>query len=30
MPYQENDKADHKMLVYAATKKATESMAHSY
>lgn len=30
MPYQENDKADHQMSFYAATKKATENMAHSY
>ena len=30
MPYRENDKADHQMSFYAATKKATESMAHSY
>lgn len=30
MPYRENDKADHQMSFYAATKKATENMAHSY
>ena len=30
MPYKENDKADHQMSFYAATKKSTESMAHSY
>ncbi len=30
MPYAETDKADHQMSFYAATKKATESMAHSY
>lgn len=30
MPYQENQKADHQMSFYAATKKATENMAHSY
>jgi len=30
MPYQETDKADHQMSFYAATKKATENMAHSY
>ena len=30
MPYQETQKADHQMSFYAATKKATESMAHSY
>ena len=30
MPYTETDKADHQMSFYAATKKATESMAHSY
>ena len=30
MPYRETDKADHQMSFYAATKKATESMAHSY
>ena len=30
MPYTENDKADHQMSFYAATKKSTESMAHSY
>ena len=28
MPYKENDKADHQMSFYAATKKST-SMAHS-
>lgn len=30
MPYRETDKADTQMSFYAATKKATESMAHSY
>ena len=30
MPYQEVHRADHQMSFYAATKKATESMAHSY
>ncbi len=30
MPYAETDKADHQMSFYAATKKATEAMAHSY
>jgi len=30
MPYREKDKADHQMSFYAATKKSTESMAHSY
>lgn len=30
MPYKETDKADAQMSFYAATKKATESMAHSY
>ena len=30
MPYTENDKVDTQMLFYAATKKATEVMAHSY
>ncbi|AJE46077.1 NAD-dependent epimerase/dehydratase family protein [Celeribacter indicus] len=30
MPYRETDKADHQMSFYAATKKSTESMAHSY
>ena len=30
MPYQETVKADHQMSFYAATKKATEAMAHSY
>ena len=30
MPYQEIVKADHQMSFYAATKKSTESMAHSY
>ena len=30
MPYSETDKADHQMSFYAATKKSTESMAHSY
>lgn len=30
MPYAEVAKADHQMSFYAATKKATEAMAHSY
>ncbi len=30
MPYAETDKADRQMSFYAATKKATEAMAHSY
>lgn len=30
MPYQEQAKADHQMSFYAATKKSTESMSHSY
>ncbi len=30
MPYREIQKADHQMSFYAATKKANESMAHSY
>ncbi len=30
MPYRETDKADAQMSFYAATKKSTESMAHSY
>lgn len=30
MPYEENVKADHQMSFYAATKKSTENMAHSY
>ena len=30
MPYKETDRADHQMSFYAATKKSTESMAHSY
>jgi len=30
MPYQEVQKADHQMSFYAATKKSTENMAHSY
>lgn len=30
MPYCEKDKADHQMSFYAATKKSTENMAHSY
>ena len=30
MPYAETDKADMQMSFYAATKKATEAMAHSY
>tara|TARA_B100000767_G_C19739237_1_gene525366 strand:- start:249 stop:1283 length:1035 start_codon:yes stop_codon:yes gene_type:complete len=30
MPYKEIDNADHQMSFYAATKKSTENMAHSY
>jgi UDP-glucuronate 4-epimerase len=30
MPYAETARADHQMSFYAATKKATEAMAHSY
>ena len=30
MPYREAAKADHQMSFYAATKKSTEAMAHSY
>jgi len=30
MPYSETDKADHQVSFYAATKKSTENMAHSY
>lgn len=30
MPYKETDKADFQVSFYAATKKATENMAHSY
>ena len=30
MPYSENDKADHQISFYAATKKATENFSHSY
>ncbi|MCV2882224.1 NAD-dependent epimerase/dehydratase family protein [Actibacterium sp. XHP0104] len=30
MPYAETDRADHQMSFYAATKKSTENMAHSY
>ena len=30
MPHRETDKADNQMSFYAATKKCTESMAHSY
>ena len=30
MPYKENAKDDHQMSFYAATKKSTENMAHSY
>ena len=30
MPYRETDKADSQMSFYAATKKSTEAMAHSY
>jgi UDP-glucuronate 4-epimerase len=30
MPYKETDVSDHQMSFYAATKKSTENMAHSY
>ena len=30
IPYRETTKADHQMSFYAATKKSTENMAHSY
>jgi UDP-glucuronate 4-epimerase len=30
IPFQETDRADHPLTLYAATKKATEEMAHSY
>ena len=30
MPYAETDRADHPLSFYAATKKSTEAMAHSY
>lgn len=30
LPYKESSKADHQMSFYAATKKSTENMAHSY
>ncbi|KKC34558.1 SDR family NAD(P)-dependent oxidoreductase [Devosia psychrophila] len=30
MPFGENDRTDHPITLYAATKKATENMAHSY
>ena len=30
MPFHERQQADHQMSFYAATKKANESMAHSY
>ena len=30
MPFRENSKSDTQLTIYAATKKATESMAHSY
>jgi UDP-glucuronate 4-epimerase len=30
MPFNESEKADTQLTIYAATKKATESMAHSY
>lgn len=30
MPFGENDRSDHPLTLYAATKKATENMAHSY
>ena len=29
-PYKEKDKADHQISLYAATKKSTENLAHSY
>jgi UDP-glucuronate 4-epimerase len=30
MPFEEDDQTDHPLTLYAATKKATEAMAHSY
>ena len=30
LPYKENDKADNQVSFYAATKKSTENMSHSY
>jgi UDP-glucuronate 4-epimerase len=30
MPFRETDRADHPLTLYAATKKATEEMAHAY
>ena len=30
MPFSEKDKADTQLTIYSATKKACESMAHSY
>lgn len=30
MPFRENDKADHPLTLYAATKKAMEALSHSY
>jgi UDP-glucuronate 4-epimerase len=30
MPFRETDKADQQLTIYAATKKATESMSHAY
>ena len=30
LPFRETDKADHQVSFYAATKKSTESLAHSY
>ena len=30
LPFRENDRTDHPLTLYAATKKATEDMAHSY
>ena len=30
MPFRETDRTDHPLTLYAATKKATEDMAHSY
>jgi UDP-glucuronate 4-epimerase len=30
MPFAETDRADHQLTIYAATKKATESMGHAY
>lgn len=30
MPYKETDKSDHQLSIYAATKKSTENLSHSY